>query len=146
MRAGAQVWEAGYQSLMDGWRQAQEFWTSMARTWGESAGVWMGQLNRGGSGVPAEGMDIMRELNEAAFAVAQAWMRLPFVLIGGAQPNELQEAITRLTEAQGRAYELWLEGLSRAGGAAAGATRSVAETAERATRRAGEGGDGKRER
>ena len=145
MGAGAQVWESGYQSLMDGWRQAQEFWTTMARSWGEAAGSWMGQLNRGGA-VPPEGMDVLRELNEAAFAVAQAWMRLPLVLMGGAQPTELQETVTRLTEAQGRAYELWIEALGRAGGTATGAARGAAETAERATRRTGEGGDGKRER
>ena len=33
--------------------------------------------------------------------------------------SELQEAVTRLTQAQGRAYKLWVEAL-RAAGAAAG--------------------------
>ena len=121
MAAGAQVWESGYQSLMDGWRQAQEFWNSAAQSWGEAAGAWMGQLNRMGGGVPAGGMEVMRELNEAAFAVAQAWMRLPLTLMGGSQPEELQEAVTRLAAAQGRAYELWIEALNRASGAATGA-------------------------
>jgi hypothetical protein len=111
MRAGAQMWEAGYQSLFEGWRQAQEFWNSMARSWGGVAGSWMG-------GLPAAepGMAAMRELNEAAFAVGQAWMRLPLVMMGGADPSELQDAITRLTEAQGRAYQLWMSALSSAGG------------------------------
>jgi hypothetical protein len=74
-----------------------------------------------------ESMDVLRELNEAAFAVAQAWMRLPLVLVGGAQPNELQEATSRLTQAQGRAYQLWLEALSRAGSGVAGTARQAAK-------------------
>jgi hypothetical protein len=111
MRAGAQMWEAGYQSLFEGWRQAQEFWNSMARSWGGVAGAWLGQPPR-----VEQGMDVLRELNEAAFAVAQAWMRMPLVLMGGAQPGELQEAITRLTEAQGRAYQLWLSAFSNPSG------------------------------
>jgi hypothetical protein len=36
-------------------------------------------------------------------------------MMGGADANELQEAITRLTEAQGRAYQLWMSALSNAG-------------------------------
>ena len=133
-QTGAQMWESGYQSLMDGWRQAQEFWNSAAQSWGEAAGAWMGQLNRMGGGVPAGGMEVLRELNEAAFGVAQAWMRLPLTLVGGAQPAELQEAAARLAEAQGRAYELWLEALNRAGGAVTGASpadRSVRVREER---------------
>ena len=112
MRAGAQTWEAGYQSLADGWRQAQEFWMTMARSWGEAAGVWMGQSARAG-----EAMEVVRELQEAAFAAAQAWMRLPLVLMGGVRPDELQEAAARLSQAQGRAYQLWLEAVAGAGGA-----------------------------
>jgi hypothetical protein len=139
MAAGAQAWEAGYQSLMAGWQQAQEFWTSAARSWGEAAGAWMGQLSQSGGGVSAEGMEVVRELNEAAFAVAQAWMRLPLVFLGGAQPDDLQQAVTRLSQAQGRAFELWTEALSRAGGA-------VEATAERASGRTrGDGARAKRE-
>jgi hypothetical protein len=114
MRAGTQGFEAGYQSLFEGWRQAQEFWNSVAQSWGSAAGAWMGQMNTGAS---AETMAVLRELQEASLAVAQAWMRLPFTLMSGAGPAELQEATTRLTEAQGRAYQLWLEALTRAGGA-----------------------------
>src|SRR5687768_17281809 len=105
MQAGAQMWGAGYQSLMDGWKQAQEFWSSMARSWGEVAGSWMGQTQ---SGRTDEGLTVLRELNEAAFAVAQAWMRLPLSLMGGGNPAELQEAAVKLTEAQGRAFQLWM--------------------------------------
>lgn len=114
MSAGTQLFEAGYQSLFEGWRQAQEFWNSVAQSWGGAAGAWMGQVNTGAS---SENMAILRELQEASLAVAQAWMRLPFTLMSGAGQAELQEATTRLTEAQGRAYQLWLEALSRAGGA-----------------------------
>src|SRR5437762_3159043 len=88
MAAGVQMWEAGYRSLLDGWQQAQEFWGSMARSWGEVAGAWMGQAQ---SPRMEEGMTVMRELQEAAFAVAQAWMRLPLSLTGAARPEELQE-------------------------------------------------------
>ena len=132
MRAGAQMWETGYQSLFEGWRQAQEFWNGVARSWGGATGAWMGQANRSD-----EGMDVIRELQEAAFGVAQAWMRLPMTLMGGAQPNELQDAITRLTQAQGRAYQLWLEALSRTGAsvgsAAAQASREVQSEGGRRT-------------
>ena len=114
MRGGTQLFDAGYQSLFEGWKQAQEFWSGVARSWGGTAGAWMGQLNTGAS---AENMAVVRELQEASLAVAQAWMRLPFTLMSGAGPTELQEASTRLSEAQGRAYQLWLEALSRAGGA-----------------------------
>lgn len=121
-RAGAQMWEAGYRSLMDGWRQSQDFWNNMARSWGEVSGAWLNQTNRSENRMSP----VLRELQEAAFEVAQAWMRLPMTLVGGSQPNELQEAITRLTQAQGRAYQSWLESLNRLGGA-------TAQAADRAT-------------
>ena len=129
-RAGAQLYEAGYQALFEGWRQAQDFWNGVARTWGGAAGAWAHPGGRSN-----ETMDVMRELNEAAFAVAQAWMRLPLTLMGGAQPTELQEATTRLTQAQGRAYQLWLEALSRTGAAAGGAARQAAREMEGETKR-----------
>jgi hypothetical protein len=110
MRAGAQPWEAGRQSLFDGQRQAQEFWNTMTRSWGEVTGAWLGQFSRSGKSI-----EVLRELQEAAFATAQAWMRLPLVLVGGAQPGELRDAVTRLTQAQGRAYQLWLEALKGTG-------------------------------
>ena len=126
MQAGQQMFEAGYQQLMEGWRQAQEFWNGVARSWGGAASAWTQQ-----TAVSSESAEVLRELNEAAFAVAQAWMRMPLVLMGGAQANELQEATTRLTQAQGRAYQLWLQALSGAGGAAAGTARQAArETRE----------------
>jgi hypothetical protein len=107
-RAGAQMWEAGYQQLAEGWAQAQEFWSRLARSWGDAAGAWMQP------GTPSgESLVVIRELNEAAFAVAQAWMRMPLVLMGGASPADLQDATTRLTQAQGRAYQLWLEAIGR---------------------------------
>jgi hypothetical protein len=110
----SQVWESGYKSLADGMRQAQEFWSNAARSWGELSGAWLGQLSRGAPGVSAETNTILRELQEASFAVGQAWMRLPMVLATGAPPKELQEAITRLTQAQGRAYQLWMDAVTRA--------------------------------
>lgn len=134
MQAGTQMWQAGYQSLMEGWRQAQEFWNSAARGWGEMAGTWMGQMPRavgGDEGATRDSMAVMRELQEAAFGVAQAWMRLPLIFVGGARPEELQDAVVRLTEAQGRAYQLWMEAINRAGGAVAGATAQAARTTER---------------
>ena len=70
------------------------------------------------TGAAAENTAVLRELQEASLAVAQAWMRLPFTLMTGAGPAELQEAATRLTEAQGRAYQLWLEALGRGAGVA----------------------------
>jgi len=59
--------------------------------------------------------DRWRELSEAAFAVGQAWMRLPLALSSCAPPAELQAAVTRLTEAQGRAYKLWMEAIQKMG-------------------------------
>jgi hypothetical protein len=116
MQAGNQMFQAGYQQLLDGWKQAQEFWNGVARTWTGTTNMWMPQ----GPG-STESMDVLRELNESAFAVAQAWMRMPLAMMNGAaNPSELQDAVTRLTQAQGRAYQLWTEALSRTGAAAAG--------------------------
>ena len=42
-------------------------------------------------------------------------MRLPLALATGASPTELSDAISRLTQAQGKAYKLWTEALVRAG-------------------------------
>src|SRR4030095_6187243 len=103
-QTGAQLGETGYQSLFEGWHQAQEFWNNAARSWGEATGTWLGRLNRSGTN-----RAIVRELQEATLAVAQAWMRLPLVLTGGAPRGELQNAIAQLTKTQGRAYQLWLE-------------------------------------
>jgi len=126
-RAGRQMWEAGYQSLFEGWRQAQEFWNSAARSWGELGGAWMNQVqtNRG-----ERSGEMLRELQEAAFSVAQAWLRLPLVLAGGAQPGELQEALTRLAETQGRAYQMWLESLTRMAGRSGAAEPGAGEPGE----------------
>ena len=107
----AQMWEAGAKALTDGLRQAQEFWGSAAKSWGDVAGGWMSQFSRAGAGPSPESQAVLRELQEAAFTVGQAWMRLPLALTSGGQPGELQAAIMRLTEAQGRAYKLWLEAL-----------------------------------
>lgn len=113
-RPGMQMWESGYQSLFEGWKQTQDFWNGMARSWGEVSGAWMQQWNRGAEA--NQGTELLRELQEAAFEVAQSWLRLPMALAGGASPDELQAAITRLTQAQGRAYQMWLESLGRLGG------------------------------
>jgi hypothetical protein len=110
-----QIWETGSRSLLDGFRQAQEFWNNTARSLGEVAGAWTAQLPRSGSGISAEGAAALRELHEAAFAAGQAWMRLPLALATGASPTELSDAISRLTQAQGKAYKLWMEALVRAG-------------------------------
>jgi len=110
-----QMWETGSRSLLEGFRQAQEFWNSTARSLGEVAGAWTAQLPRSGSGISAEGAAALRELHEAAFAAGQAWMRLPLALATGASPTELSDAISRLTQAQGKAYKLWMEALVRAG-------------------------------
>ncbi|MGH7320185.1 MAG: hypothetical protein ACRELA_11255, partial [Candidatus Rokuibacteriota bacterium] len=69
-------------------------------------------------GLSSEGAAALRELHEAAFAAGQAWMRLPLALASGAPPTELQEAVARLAQAEGRAYKLWIEVLARAGDAA----------------------------
>ena len=114
----SQMWEAGAKSLTDGWRQAQDFWNNASRSWGELAGTWMRQFPQSGPPGSAEAAAVWRELQEAAFAVAQAWMRMPLLFAAGSQPSELQEAVTRLTQAQGRAYKLWVEALKAAGAAA----------------------------
>jgi hypothetical protein len=110
-----QMWETGSRSLLEGFRQAQEFWNNTARSLGEVAGAWTAQLPRSGAGISAEGTAALRELHEAAFAAGQAWMRLPLALATGASPTELSDAISRLTQAQGKAYKLWMEALVRAG-------------------------------
>jgi hypothetical protein len=115
----SQMWEAGAKSLAEGWRQAQEFSNSAARNWGEMGATRMRQPPLPGASPGAEAMAAWRALQEAAFAVAQAWMRLPLLFAGGAQPSELQEAVTQPGLAQGRAYKLWLEALKTAGAAAA---------------------------
>ncbi|HEX5939813.1 MAG TPA: hypothetical protein VFZ12_05600 [Dehalococcoidia bacterium] len=131
--AGSQVWEAGYQALFEGWRQAQDFWNNAARSWGETAGSWFGQFpSSTRSGLAGEGMEVYRELNEASLSVAMAWMRLPLAMVGATDRRELQEAVSRLAETQGRAYQLWLEAISSAGANVAGAARSGAASAERA--------------
>src|SRR6266508_6297803 len=48
MRAGAQPWETGRQVWVEGQHQAQGFWNSMARSWGEVTGAWLGQFSRSG--------------------------------------------------------------------------------------------------
>jgi hypothetical protein len=109
------MWEAGARSLSEGWQQAQSFWNTVARSWSEAAGTMMGQLPRSGPAMSSEALAAWRELNVAAFAVGQAWMRLPLALSSGALPAELQAAVTRLTEAQGRAYKLWIEAIQKMG-------------------------------
>lgn len=113
MRAGSQLFESGYRSMTEGWQQAQEFWNNIARSWGGAAGSFM--TNPSFAAGSEESMKVLRELQEAAFAVGQAWMRMPLTLMGGSGPQEIQEATNRLAEAQGRAYQLWMEALSRGG-------------------------------
>jgi hypothetical protein len=113
------MWEAGARSMTEGWRQAQEFWNNAAKSWGDLAGAWLRQMP-GAPGVSGESQAVLRELQEAAFAVGQAWMRLPLVLAAGGAPGELQEAITKLTQAQGRAYQLWMQALKATGEAGKG--------------------------
>jgi hypothetical protein len=130
---GAQMWEAGQQALFEGWRQAQDFWNNAARSWGETAGSWFGQFPSGArSGLAGEGMEIYRELNEASLSVAMAWMRLPLAMIGATDRRELQDAVSRLAETQGRAYQLWLEAITSAGASVAGTAQRSAASAERA--------------
>jgi hypothetical protein len=114
----SKMWETGSRSLLEGFRQAQEFWNSAARSWGEVAGAWTAQMPRASGGLPgvsADGAAALRELHEAALAAGVAWMRLPLALATGASPTELSDAITRLTQAQGKAYKLWMDALVRAG-------------------------------
>lgn len=142
---GSQIWDAAYSSLLDGQRQAQEFWSNAARSWGEMAGSWFGGRPEAERNRLDEGINVLRELNEATMAVAMAWMRLPLILAGNADRSELQDAISRLTSAQGRAFQLWIDSINRMGeeslsnvrqaeaataGAATAATRAVARGAE----------------
>jgi hypothetical protein len=106
-----QMWEAGARTLMEGWQQAQTFWSNAARNWGNT--VSTPTPPAAGQAAASEGLAVWRDLAEAAFAVGQAWMRLPLALATGAQPSELQTALTRLTEAQGRAYTLWAEAMQK---------------------------------
>jgi hypothetical protein len=76
-------------------------------------GAWASQLGRPTQGPSTEAAALLREISEASFAVGQAWMRLPMSLMTGAPPAELQGALTRLLQAQGRAYQLWIELLAR---------------------------------
>lgn len=108
-----QMMEAGARALADGLKQAQEFWTQAAKSWGEAAGAWVGQFGRPAPSPTEEANRVLREISEASFAVGQAWMRLPMSLMIGAPPAELQAALTRLMEAQARAYQLWIDLLSR---------------------------------
>jgi hypothetical protein len=110
-----QMWETGSRSLLDGFRQAQEFWNNAAKSWGEVAGAWTAQMPRQSMGVSGDGAAALRELHEAALAAGVAWMRLPLALASGASPTELSDAIARLTQAQGKAYKLWMDALVRAG-------------------------------
>ena len=130
-----QMWQAGYDSLLAGWQQAQSFWTDAAQNWGEMASQWLGQ-----SDLSNDTTTVLRELQEASFAVSQAWMRLPLLLSGGAKPDELQEAFTRLTQAQGRAYQLWTEAMRTMGGMSEAAEDAKTATAS-ATRETGQGGE-----
>ncbi len=108
-----EMWEAGARALSEGLRQAQEFWSQAARGWTEATGSVLRQV-----APPAdpsvEAARVLRELQEASLAVSQAWMRLPFALMSGAAPAELQDTLTRLMRAQGHAYQLWIEFLTRA--------------------------------
>ncbi len=109
-----QMMEAGARALADGLKQAQDFWMQAAKGWGEAAGAWMGQFARPAATPTEEASRVLREISEASFAVGQAWMRLPMSLTIGAPPAELQAALTRLMESQGRAYQLWIDFLNRA--------------------------------
>lgn len=144
---GTEMWDAAYRSLLEGQRQAQEYWSNAARSWGEMAGSLFSARSGENSGRIEEGLDLLRELNEATMAVAMAWMRLPLILVGNADRSELQDAVSRLTQAQGRAFQLWIDSLNRMGeqavgtlrqaeagaaGAATGAARGAASGAEKA--------------
>jgi hypothetical protein len=109
----SQMWEAGARALSDGIRQAQEFWSQAARGWTEAAGGATGQVASPPPNPSADTARIVRELQDASLAVSQAWIRLPFALMAGAPPTELQETLTRLMRAQGHAYQLWIEFLTR---------------------------------
>ena len=115
--AGTEMWEAGYQSLLEGWRQAQEFWNSTARSYGAVTAAWLDQAMRPApDDTSVESLNALRQFQEAAVSVAQAWMRLPMTMVAGEAPDDVQDAVARLTEAQSRAYQVWREALSRLGG------------------------------
>jgi len=135
MRMNAQMWESGYQAMADGMRQAQEFWNGVARSWGGATGAMLNQPSGVGGG---EAMDVLRELQESAFNVGQAWMRLPMSFLSGARPEDLQEAVTRLAEAQGRAFQLWMDAISRGGLSGMNLMNTAVTGAERESQR-GEG-------
>ena len=111
-----QAMEAGARAMADGLKQAQDFWSQAAKGWSEAAAAWASQLGLPARSPSEEATAVLRELSEASLAVSQAWMRLPMSLLMGAPPAELQGALTRLMQAQGRAYQLWIEFLSRSAG------------------------------
>jgi hypothetical protein len=100
------TWEAGQQSLAESWAQTQDFWNSIARNWGEAAGAWLRQPP---GRQPQETAAVLRELSDATLAAGEAWLRLPFLLVGGVTLADLQKTASRLTEAQARAFRLWLD-------------------------------------
>lgn len=112
---GQPLWNAGSEAFYESWNQAQELWNSLARNWGELAGAWLGQVSTAtqAQGLSGESLTVLRELQDAAATAAEAWLRLPLLFVGGTQPAELEEALTRLAQAQGRAYQLWIEAMSR---------------------------------
>lgn len=111
-----QVMEAGARAMSEGLKQAQDFWTQAAKNWSEAAAAWASQFARPAQSPSGEATAVLREISEASFAVSQAWMRLPVSLLMGAPPAELQAALTRLVQAQARAYQLWIEFLARSAG------------------------------
>ena len=110
-----QMLEAGARAMADGLKQAQDFWTQAAKSMADVAGAWTSQLGRPAPSPTDEAAAVLREISEASLAVSQAWMRLPLSLMTGAPPVEIQAALTRLMQAQARAYQLWIEFLARGG-------------------------------
>ena len=39
-------WESGQRSVSEAWLQAQDFWNSVARNWGEAVGLWYGDFGQ----------------------------------------------------------------------------------------------------
>ena len=70
-RVSTQPWEAGRQALFAGQRQTQEFWNSMARSWGQVTGAWLGQFSRS-----SKSIEVLREWQEAG-----VWQRLHELLL-----------------------------------------------------------------
>jgi hypothetical protein len=95
------AWETGARSLSEGLAQVQEFWNSVARSWGESLGLWIGQPPWAQR---REGAEAVRELHEAAVAAFQAWLRLPLALASPTLALEYQRALLRLLAANARLY------------------------------------------